>query len=258
MTILLTNDDGIESEGVHLLAQELCKIAPVLVVVPDRERSGQSHSLTIGSPVQYKKRHESDELCIYEAKATPADCVRLGLEKLDPSAGLVVSGINAGANVGLNIHYSGTVAAALEAAFGGRMGLAVSIASRAPKNFPGAASLAARLVRMMLESDDKPAEPSPPQVLNLNFPDLPPDRIRGILITREATTEKETALVANDSSVVPDEFEADDIVLDSRAVAAGFASLTPLKIDLTDYGRLEALKRWSKTWAQMEEKQKTT
>lgn len=238
MKVLLTNDDGIESPGIVALGRELLKVADVLLVAPEHEKSGTSHAITLRDPVEYKAFGECDGLAGYVVKGTPVDCVRLAVERLDIPFDLVVSGINAGANVGLNIHYSGTVAAALEAAFLGRKGLAVSVSSRAPGHLDCTASIAADLAAWMAQSEG-------PLVLNLNVPDLPREEIRGVRVTRNCTTEEETLLATNkNNNKILEECGEEDFVIDSGAVAAGFISVTPLQLDMTAYDRLEGLQAW--------------
>jgi 5'-nucleotidase len=233
--VLLTNDDGVDSPGIHILARELLEVADVLMVVPFAEKSGSSHSLTLGTPVEYEKLNLPAGIVGYVAKGTPVDCVHIARDALEEPFELVVSGINAGANVGLDIHYSGTVAAAMEAAFFGRMGLAVSISSRKPENFTTAAAYAADLARLMLER-------AQPLVLNLNVPDLPPEKIRGVRFTRTSITEEDTALAIRKNCLKEvDECDDEEFVLDSRAVAAGFVSVTALQLDLTDRDKLKKL-----------------
>jgi 5'-nucleotidase len=236
--ILLTNDDGVDSPGIHILARELFNVAQVFMVVPFEEKSGASHSLTLGTPVEYEKLDLPLNIPGYAVKGTPVDCVHIGRHTLDMPFNLVVSGINSGANLGLNIHYSGTVAAAMEAAFFGCKGLAVSIATRKPAHLESAAIFAAKLARLMLEHPE-------PMLLNLNVPDLPLKKIRGVRLTRTSLTEEETALAVVKKCIQEDdECDDEEFVLDSRAVAAGFVSISALRLDLTDRGRMKTLQAW--------------
>ncbi len=238
MRLLLTNDDGIDSEGIHVLARELSGIAEVVLSVPEGERSGASHSLTLRAPVEYRKTTNREGIEGYVVRGTPVDCIRLAYETLDLPFDMVVSGINSGANVGINIHYSGTVAAAIEAAFLGLSGLAVSISTRRPENYVTAARYAVQLVRHIQSCEV-------PIVVNLNVPDLPENEVRGVRITRTAITEEETLVTANENSCREvDECKDPGIVLDSRAVAAGYVSVTPLQVDLTARGFLDVLNGW--------------
>jgi len=239
MRILLTNDDGIDSPGIHALAVALRDMADVVIFAPVEERSGASHSLTLGRPVGYRELDPGAGTPGFVIDGTPVDCVRLAVDAFNDPFDLVVSGINSGANVGLNVHYSGTVAAALEAAFIGRMGLAVSIATRNPRNLETAAMLGAEMAGLMLDAGEE-------MVLNLNVPDLPENGLRGTLVTRLSTSEEETALAMNSNcSENLCELEDGKTVIDSRAVASGYVSVTPLALDLTAYGRLDLIKGWN-------------
>lgn len=237
MRMLLTNDDGIDSEGVHVLARELSRVGEVVLSVPESERSGASHSITLSSPLEYRKV-EYDGFSGYVVRGTPADCVRLAYEGLEIPFDMVISGVNSGANVGINIHYSGTVAAALEAAFLGMSGLAVSISTRQPENYGTATAYAVKMVECMRGCRQA-------LVVNLNVPDLPPEKIRGVRITQAGVTDKETFARANENSCREvDECRDPGIVLDSRAVSAGYVSVTPLQVDLTARGMMDLLQGW--------------
>jgi 5'-nucleotidase len=238
MGLLLTNDDGIDSEGIHVLARELDRVADVVLSVPENERSGASHSVTLQAPVEYREIAGPGGIRGYVVRGTPVDCVRLAYETLEVPFDMVVSGINSGANVGINIHYSGTVAAAVEAAFLGLRGLAVSISTRRPENYETAARYAVELVRRMRECPR-------PLVVNLNVPDLPPGEVRGVRITRTAVTEEETLVSPNENSRKEvDECRHPGIVLDSRAIVAGYVSITPLQVDLTARDALDIVQGW--------------
>jgi len=238
LRILVTNDDGIDSQGIHILARELAGVADVFVCVPEDERSGASHSVTLGALVEYREIAGYDELRGYAVRGTPVDCVRVALETLDTPFDMIVSGINSGANVGINVHYSGTVAAALEAAFLGLSGLAVSISSRRPKNYETAARYAVETARWIQRCEER-------LVVNLNVPDLPAGEIKGVRVTRTASTEEETLVTADENSCREvDECEGAGIVLDSRALAAGYVSITPLHVDLTARDMLDLVKGW--------------
>lgn len=236
--ILLTNDDGVDSPDIHLLAKELLEVARITMVVPHEERSGASHSLTLGTAIEYEELDLPAGISGYAVRGTPVDCIHVARDGLKVPFDLVVSGINAGANVGLNIHYSGTVAAAMEAAFFNCSGLAVSIATRRPEHPGSAAFYATKIAGLIL------AQPEP-VVLNLNVPDLPLEKIRGIRLTRTSLTEEETRLAIIENCLQKDdECDDEEFVLDSRAVAAGFVSITALQLDLTDRKRLETLREW--------------
>jgi 5'-nucleotidase len=181
MNIMLTNDDGVDADGLTALFNVLSENHTVVVVAPAYERSAAGHSISLHEPLRAKKIKFAGTGKGFAVFGTPADCVKLALLKLlDTRPDLVISGINAGVNDGVNIFYSGTVAAAREACLNGIPAMAVSIAGRNPANFHSAAVLAARL------ADNTAAWGfSGKTLINVNMPDLPLAEIKGIRITRQ-------------------------------------------------------------------------
>jgi 5'-nucleotidase len=240
--ILLTNDDGINSEGLFLLWEKLRELGDVVVVAPDSERSGCGHALTLKTPLQYRELRKDGKVYAYSTSGTPVDCVRLAFEFLfKGEIDLVVAGINNGANIGINLHYSGTVAAALEAAILGICGVAVSIASPSPDSYEPAAVFGANIVEVVMKSSERPI------VLNVNVPAKPVREIKGVLITRQALTEVESDLGTHIEAhaINPDSCEKDSkedgVWYDTNAIRAGYVSVTPLGIDLTRHSQLSCL-----------------
>ena len=181
MNIVLTNDDGVDADGLAALYSALSEKHAVMVVAPAYERSATGHSISLHEPLRAKKIKLAGNGRGYAVFGTPADCVKLALLKLlDVRPDLVISGINAGVNDGVNIFYSGTVAAAREACLNGIPAMAVSMAGRKPANLDSAAALAARLVDNMIAWGF-----SGKTLMNVNIPDLPPAQIEGIKITRQ-------------------------------------------------------------------------
>src|ERR1043166_319361 len=171
MEILVSNDDGVNAPGIRILAEALRSLAKVTVVAPDRDRSGASNSLTLINPLRVKEQENG----FMSVEGTPTDCVHLaitGLFKEQPN--MVVSGINRGANLGDDILYSGTVAAAMEGRFLGLPAIAVSLASEQAQHYATAATVAKNLVTRLME-DPLPAN----TILNVNVPDVPYREIRG-------------------------------------------------------------------------------
>lgn len=170
MHILLVNDDGIHAPGINALHAELIKFAKVTVVAPAVEQSGVGHSITYLHPLLAHREYRNDEFFGWKVEGSPADCVKLGIMELaQPKPDLVVSGINHGANVGINILYSGTVAAAIEGAFFGVTSIALSQwLGNTPPHFPRAARMGAELIRQLIAQN-------PPQgsLWNINFPTWP-------------------------------------------------------------------------------------
>jgi 5'-nucleotidase len=173
MDILLTNDDGIHCEGLWALNAVLQRGHAVTVVAPDRERTAVSHGITLHQPLRADRISLNGCGSGYAVTGTPADCVKLGiLEILGRRPDLVVSGLNPGANVGVNINYSGTVAAAKEAALGGVPAIAASIAGGAPYHYPTAAEFIGRLSELVGRRGLAPGT-----FLNVNVPNLPESQI---------------------------------------------------------------------------------
>lgn len=248
MRILLTNDDGIHAPGLWALYHAFADRHQVTVVAPDRERSAVGHGITLHEPLRYEMNRQNGHPEGYAVTGTPADCVKLGLaELLDDPPDLVLSGINPGANVGINVNYSGTVAAAKEAAIAGIPAMAVSITAPGDRHVAEAAAFAETLSRQVM-GQGLPAG----TFLNVNFPDLPMTRIRGVRWSRQGTAlfeqrfEKRTDPRARtyywqgcDRQEHYDQPDIDGAVLADRCI-----SITPIKCDMTDYDALRNLARW--------------
>lgn len=245
MRILVTNDDGIGAPGIKALAEALTVLGQVTVVAPDRERSAAGHSLTLHSPLRVFELRSS----WYAVDGTPTDCVNMGIHSLlETPPDLVVSGINHGGNMGDDITYSGTVAAAMEANLMGIPSLAVSLATYGTTDyFPDAARVAVQVVREMVRNG-LPAD----TFLNLNIPNLPFDQIKPVQITRQGKRSFVGKIVDKTDprgrkyywigSEEPSFL--DDEGTDFNAVGTGHASLTPLHLDLTNHRAMAALASW--------------
>ena len=244
MKILVSNDDGYLATGINVLADTLTEIADVTVVAPDRNRSAASNSLTLNDPLRISKFAKNR----YRVNGTPSDCVHLALTGfLDEEPDLVVSGINHGANLGDDVIYSGTVAAATEGRFLGFPTIAVSLVGRNLTHFDTAARVAKELVER-LQRHSLPAD----IVLNVNVPDRPYDDLTGIVEARLGFRHKSEPVVKSEDPhgrtiywVGPagpgqDTGEGTDFhILEQGAVA-----VTPLKVDLTRHDALPQLKEW--------------
>jgi 5'-nucleotidase len=246
LKILLSNDDGYRAEGLEALRREIKPLGAVTVVAPDRNRSGASNSLTLDVPVR-PVRYDAD--CYY-VNGTPTDCVHLAISGLfDFEHDIVVSGVNDGANLGDDTLYSGTVAAAVEGRFLGLPAIAVSLCVEpgSPRNFSGAARVAASLVRRLVTT---PLQI--PVMLNVNVPDLPDGELAGIQVTRLGNRHRSKRVVPAQDPRGRDVYwvgaagEGQDAGpgTDFYAIARGFASITPLQIDLTRHAALSELERW--------------
>lgn len=244
MHILLSNDDGYEAPGIICLAQTLADIARLTVVAPDRNRSGASNSLTLEYPIRAHTMANG----VIRVDGTPTDCVHLAITGLlaeEPD--MVISGINAGANLGDDVIYSGTVAAAMEGRFLGLPAIAVSLVGHTPVHYETAARVVLRLVEQLLRS------PLPTDtILNVNVPDRPYMELAGMQTTRLGHRHKAEPVVrAKDPRgrdifwVGPAGLEADaGPGTDFHAIRQGFVSVTPLQVDLTRYSALDNLQAW--------------
>lgn len=179
MKIFLTNDDGIHAEGIRILAEVLQKAGhQIFIVAPDRERSATGHSITILDPIRAHEVEIFDNITAYKVTGTPADCVKLGLEKLvDYKPDLLISGINNGSNLGYDVLYSGTVSAAIEGWMMGYNSIAISLASNKKYNFYTAAEFIADFIEKQDLSRFKER-----LLLNINIPDLDRREIKGVKI----------------------------------------------------------------------------
>jgi len=244
MHILISNDDGYLAQGINTLAQALRCYAEISVVAPDKNRSAASNSLTLDMPL----RATACDNGFVRVDGTPTDCVHLaitGLLKTEPD--MVFAGINHGANLGDDVLYSGTVAAATEGRFLGLPAVAISLASSDLKHFDTAAEVAITLMQKIL------AHPLPEDtLLNVNVPDVPLHELRGYQATRLGQRHKAEAVVrASDPRghtiywVGPPGSEQDaGPGTDFDAIRNGFVSVTPLQLDLTRYERLAGLSEW--------------
>jgi len=237
--ILITNDDGLFSFGLLPLVKELSKIGELCVIIPEKESSAISHSLTLFFPVRVKEI----SLNGYKIKivsGTPADCVRLGVIEFQKNkTDIVISGINQGANLGWDVNYSGTVAAAREAVFLNKIGVAISSLS---KNYDLVAKLSKKIVLHILKTKYK-------GFLNINFPETKPKGIKiSVLGERqyEDIVHKKYDPVGLPyfwlkSKLIKSEQKKNNT--DVEAVKNGFVSITPLTCDLTDYSQLEKVNK---------------
>lgn len=244
MKILLSNDDGYQAPGLKILADVLAAIAEITVVAPERNRSGASNSLTLEYPI----RAEMAENGFFWVNGTPTDCVHLAITGLlanEPD--MVVAGINEGPNLGDDVHYSGTVAAAMEGRFLGLPAIALSMNSHDPKNYSTGARVALELVRLIRREPLKTDA-----IINVNIPDIPYQELKGYKVTRLGHRHKsEPAVKSKDPRgrtiywVGPAGAEQDaGPGTDFHAVRMGYVSVTPLQVDLTRHSALGTLKDW--------------
>ena len=248
MKILLTNDDGIFAKGIETLYLALIEEHEVTVVAPETEQSAVGHAITWLDPLRVNTVNRNGHFFGHALKGTPADCVKIAVNELmNPPPDMVVSGANLGANVGVNVIYSGTVSAATEAAVLGIPGIAVSLDTFRPEDLSAVTEFIPKLVNMVGK------EGLPPGVcLNVNIPNLPADKIRGIRITRQGSMQ---SIEKYDRRVDPrnhvyywlcnSSIKSDpDPWADSQALAEGYISITPIQHDLTNYPMIDRLKAW--------------
>jgi 5'-nucleotidase len=246
--ILLTNDDGIYAPGLWALYQELRRLGEVSIVAPESEQSAVGHAISLITPLRVKKVSLDGGVQGWAVSGTPADCVKIALSELLPeSPQMVVSGLNLGPNVGINVLYSGTVSAATEASILGVKAMALSLNTYdKDADFATAAALARELLAQIREWPSWHNH----VCLNVNLPALPRDQIRGIKITRQHTgrlVEHFERRVDPRKQVyywLAEIHEQRDLNLetDYGALTAGYISITPIHHDLTDYHTLKGLK----------------
>jgi len=255
MKILLSNDDGYFAPGIQTLFKTLqtdFDFKELVVMAPERNRSAASNSLTLLEPLRLNEHAElsTDSRChVFSVNGTPTDCVHLGVNGgLSYQPDIVLSGINAGSNMGDDVIYSGTVAAATEGRFLGKPSIAISLCG--DQNFATAANVLVRflqdLPKMALTSDT---------IININVPDIPLSELKGIKVTRLGRRHvSEDVVKQNDPRGLPIYWigpagEAADAGpgTDFDAVESGYASITPLKIDLTHYEMMAELQSWVDT-----------
>lgn len=244
MRILVSNDDGYLAPGIQVLRDGLNAVGTPIVVAPDRNRSAASHSLTLRQPISVHQHSDA----LYSVEGTPTDCVNLALSGLlHDEPDMVVSGINDGPNMGDDVLYSGTVAAAVEGRHLGHPAIAVSMASHEPTHF----DTAARVVVEIIEQMNKVPMPAD-TILNVNVPDLPYDNLQGMRATRlgnrhpsnnatkDPTPRGDSMFWIGPAGEVSDASPGTDF----HAVEEGFVSITPLQIDLTRFNAMQSLSDW--------------
>lgn len=255
MRILLTNDDGILAPGLLALYRELRNLGQVDVVAPESVQSAAAHSITVRYPIIARPLHVGGEFHGYSVEGSPADCVKLAFHAvLDRKPDLVVSGINAGANAGVHVLYSGTVAAAAEGAIQGCPAIAVSLEYSDELNFTRAAKLSIHVIRSILDHGIEPGD-----LVSINIPDLREGWPLGIRVASQSITPyAESFEQRTDPNGRPyywlsakslrETLEHEDT--DLRAVLDGYICVTPLKVNLTDRARLQHMRSWK--WPALE------
>ena len=247
MKILVTNDDGIYSSGIFALWDVAREFGDVIVIAPINEKSAVGHGITISNPLYVKEIERKDGFKGFAVSGTPADCIKIGIKSLLPfSPDLILSGINIGSNLGSNIIYSGTVAAAIEGATLNIPSIAISIDSIKPNNFL-TSKIVVRKVMNIIENNTIPHG----TVLNVNIPDCEPSDLKGYKITSQGhqyfndNFEKRTDPRGRDYYWMTGEIIDNDKELryDGFAVSNGYASITPIHFMMTNTNCLDVLER---------------
>lgn len=245
MRYLLTNDDGIYARGLSALYEELSKDADCLIVAPEVEQSAVGHAITLFRPLMVRRAERNGRFLGYAVAGTPADCVKIGVKELCQPIDLVISGINKGANVGINVLYSGTVSAATEAIILGIPSFAISLDTNHDADFSVAARFARKMASFIVNSG-----PFDGVALNVNVPALPEEEIKGIAVTRQGQArlmesfDRRTDPRDNIYYWLAGQTQfpvAEEPDSDARALQMGKISITPLHFDLTRHDAMTDL-----------------
>ncbi len=246
--ILICNDDGINSEGIYALAQEIKKIADVTVIAPASQQSAVGHAITVNYPLRAVPFHKNGDFFGTAVEGTPADCIKLGVGSLlKEKPDMIISGINHGSNTAINIIYSGTVSAATEGTVLGIPSIAMSLTSFQNLDFTYAAKFASRLALLV-------AEKGLPErtLLNVNVPAVPESEIKGVMITKQGIStwedrfdvrrdpaNREYFWLTGSMNIIDTEADTDQI-----AIKNNYISVTPVHYDLTDRKMMAEMKGW--------------
>jgi 5'-nucleotidase len=248
LKILVSNDDGIDSAGIHSLVEVLKEIAEVTVVAPHKEQSAVGHAITMQTPLRVFEFQKNGKFFGYAVDGTPADCVKIGIRNLMESPpDIVVSGINHGSNTAINIIYSGTVSAAREAAIMDIPSIAISVASHVVLDF----SFASKVAKLLVEEVHKRSLPIG-TMLNINVPNLPAEQINGIIVTKQGKSKWDDIYEKridpygrNYYWLTGNLMDVDNsLELDQAAIKNNYVSVSPIHFDLSDYQTFDVMKEW--------------
>lgn len=251
MRILVTNDDGVHADGLFALQKALRQLGDVIVAAPERPQSSTGHAITLHKPLRLTPVSLRDGTPAFASNGTPSDCATLGiLEAAGGEIDLVVSGINHGANLGWDVHYSGTAAAAIEATIIGKPSFAISVVeSETDWTWDAAAAFAVKLASWLV-SHPLPAH----TMLNVNVPNLPESQIQGVAATTQGRRQYVDRVERRNDPLgrpyfwlggsLAEEERTAERGTDVRAIAEGKIAVTPIQLDMTAYSFLETLKDW--------------
>ncbi len=249
MNILLTNDDGIFSEGIRALYESLSKLGKVTIVAPDTERSAVGHAITLSDPLRVKKINRGGKFFGYATTGTPADCVKLAIRAiLKKRPDIVVSGINLGPNVGYSVLYSGTVSGATEGAILVIPSFAISLATFTNPDYSFAAEFAKKLAKQILKYKNLPKG----TLLNVNIPAVAKKHIKGVRIVKQSGRAIEERFDKREDprkriyywltgEIIKSDAKED---ADIETIRKNYISITPIHCDMTNYDFIEMLKQW--------------
>jgi len=249
MNILITNDDGINSEGILALYESVKGLGSVTIVAPDTERSAVGHAITLSDPLRVKAINRNGKFFGYATTGTPADCVKLAIRAiLKERPDIVISGINLGPNTGYSVLYSGTVSGATEGAILGIPSFAISLATFENPDYTVASEFARKLVKMIMDNGGLPNA----TLLNVNIPAVDKENIKGIKIVKQSKIAIEERFDKREDprkrtyywltgEVIKSDGDAD---ADIEAVRSNYISVTPIQCDMTNYSFTEELKQW--------------
>ena len=249
--ILVTNDDGYKAPGLGLIAEAARQFGDVVVVAPAKGQSGMSHAVTLMEPIRYKLKQQEEGFSVYSCSGTPADCVKIALNQiLDRRPDMIISGINHGSNSSVSLFYSGTVAACIEGCMNGIPSIALSVDDHSPEaDFRLAIKYSERIISETIRN-------GLPEYtcLNVNFPRIPPEECRGIMVCRQTMGvwkeefEHRVDPLGKDYYWLTGYFsslEPDDEDTDAWALQHNYAAVVPIKVDVTNHGALGIISKWN-------------
>ena len=247
--IFITNDDGVNARGIKAITEVACRFGDVVVIAPESTRSGMAHAITMNDPLYLQKIHDDEGLTIYTCSGTPVDCVKMAYDYIftDRRPSLNISGINHGSNSAINVLYSGTMGAAIEASFYGSPSIGLSLTDHsADADFEASTIFAEKLIRHMLAADIRQQ-----LCLNVNVPIGRPDQIRGHRVCRQNKGYWKEEFFCRSNPRGRDYFwltgefcnhEPEATDTDEWALAHGYISVVPIQVDLTNYSQIDLMK----------------
>ncbi|MEC7759840.1 MAG: 5'/3'-nucleotidase SurE [Candidatus Neomarinimicrobiota bacterium] len=248
ISILIANDDGIFADGIYALWEAMAEIGETTVVAPNTEKSAVGHAITLSDPIRIEKVKRSGGFSGYAVNGTPADSVKIAVKAImDKKPDIIISGINAGANIGQSLLYSGTISAATEGTFLGIPSIAISLNSLKGGDWSGAKMVAQKVVKSVLEHELPNGT-----LLNVNVPNIPENEFRGYQITQQGSIYFKDSFEKREDPrgrlyywmrgkiINPDT----DIQNDGVALKKGYVSITPLQLQMTNMSYLAELKKW--------------